>query len=71
MLILVSISLRERERMRAGKPETMGCWIAIGLEQHRRKEMQRRFYSQVREMDWDYFSDLWGISDGAGEVWFK
>ena len=54
--------------MQAGKPETMGCWIAIGLEQHRRKEMQRRFYSQVREMDWDYFSDLWGISDGAGEV---
>jgi hypothetical protein len=49
--------------MRAGKPETMGCWIAIGLEQHRRKEMRRRFYSQVREMDWDYFSDLWGISD--------
>ena len=47
MLILVSISLRERERMQAGKPETMGCWIAIGLEQHRRK-MQRRFYSQEK-----------------------
>ena len=44
--------------MQAGKPETMGCWIAIGLEQHRRK-MQRRFYSQEKWTGISQMGDFW------------